>query len=65
MVAIAGDLADGFVADLKDAASPLCNLRPKYGVYFATGQYTFFDIYYCVWLITMIHGYTQLVICYI
>ncbi|GMT06142.1 hypothetical protein PENTCL1PPCAC_28316, partial [Pristionchus entomophagus] len=41
VVAIAGDLADGFVADLKTAAAPLCNLRTKSGVYFATGNHEY------------------------
>ncbi|GMT35991.1 hypothetical protein PFISCL1PPCAC_27288 [Pristionchus fissidentatus] len=41
VVAIAGDLADGFVSDLREAAAPLCNLKTKYGVYFATGNHEY------------------------
>lgn len=38
VIAISGDLADGFVRNLHDAAKPLCNLKPKKGVFFATGR---------------------------
>ncbi|VDK42770.1 unnamed protein product [Cylicostephanus goldi] len=41
IVAISGDLADGFVRDFEGAASPLCKLKPKYGVYFATGNHEY------------------------
>lgn len=37
IVAISGDLADGFLSDLEGAASPLKYLSPKYGTFFATG----------------------------
>uniref|UniRef100_A0A1I7X839 Gustatory receptor n=1 Tax=Heterorhabditis bacteriophora TaxID=37862 RepID=A0A1I7X839_HETBA len=36
ILAISGDLADGFVQDFESAARPLCSLKAKYGVYFAT-----------------------------
>jgi hypothetical protein len=38
VVAISGDLADGFVGALSVAASPLKDLQAKYGTYFATGM---------------------------
>ncbi|KAK6766287.1 hypothetical protein RB195_025902 [Necator americanus] len=41
IVAISGDLADGFVRDFKGAASPLCSLKSKLGVYFATGNHEY------------------------
>ncbi|VDK30809.1 unnamed protein product [Gongylonema pulchrum] len=37
LIAIAGDLADGFVQHLYGAALPLRNLSSKHGTYFATG----------------------------
>uniref|UniRef100_A0A0N5A819 Metallophos domain-containing protein n=1 Tax=Syphacia muris TaxID=451379 RepID=A0A0N5A819_9BILA len=41
IVAIAGDLADGFVQNLKGAAEPLKYLHSKYGSYFATGNHEY------------------------
>ncbi|EPB78365.1 Ser/Thr phosphatase family protein [Ancylostoma ceylanicum] len=41
IVAISGDLADGFVKDLEGAANPLCSLKSKHGVYFATGNHEY------------------------
>ncbi|KJH44517.1 Ser/Thr phosphatase family protein [Dictyocaulus viviparus] len=41
IIAISGDLADGFVENFGNAASPLCSLRAKYGVYFATGNHEY------------------------
>lgn len=38
MIAISGDLADGFVRNLEKAAYPLMNLTSKYGIYFVTGK---------------------------
>lgn len=38
LIAISGDLADGFVRNLGKAASPLKKLTAKYGTYFATGK---------------------------
>ncbi|CAJ0947798.1 unnamed protein product, partial [Mesorhabditis belari] len=63
IVAIAGDLADGYVKDLGEAASPFCSLTPKLGVYFATGNHEYFhgevDEWF-VWLkacnITVLHN---------
>jgi predicted MPP superfamily phosphohydrolase len=37
VIAIVGDLVDGSVADLKDAAEPISTLRAPQGVYFSTG----------------------------
>ncbi|VDK42521.1 unnamed protein product [Gongylonema pulchrum] len=37
MVAIAGDLVDGFLPNLAPRVMPLVNLKSKYGTYFATG----------------------------
>lgn len=39
MVAIAGDLVDGFLRNLALRTKPLANLKSKYGTYFATGTY--------------------------
>lgn len=41
IIAIAGDLADGFVRDFSNAARPLCSLKAKYGVFFATGNHEY------------------------
>uniref|UniRef100_A0A915PCF4 Calcineurin-like phosphoesterase domain-containing protein n=1 Tax=Setaria digitata TaxID=48799 RepID=A0A915PCF4_9BILA len=38
MIAISGDLVDGFVHNLEKAASPLRNLTSKHGIYFVTGK---------------------------
>ncbi|VDM61333.1 unnamed protein product [Angiostrongylus costaricensis] len=41
IIAISGDLADGFVRHFGQAASPLCFLMAKHGVYFATGNHEY------------------------
>uniref|UniRef100_A0A0K0D2C5 Metallophos domain-containing protein n=1 Tax=Angiostrongylus cantonensis TaxID=6313 RepID=A0A0K0D2C5_ANGCA len=41
IIAISGDLADGFVKHFGQAASPLCFLMAKRGVYFATGNHEY------------------------
>lgn len=41
LIAISGDLADGFVRNLDKAASPLKKLTAKYGTYFATGNHEY------------------------
>uniref|UniRef100_A0A7I5EER9 Metallophos domain-containing protein n=1 Tax=Haemonchus contortus TaxID=6289 RepID=A0A7I5EER9_HAECO len=41
VITIAGDLADGYVRDFAVAATPLCSLKAKYGVYFATGNHEY------------------------
>ncbi|KAJ1364405.1 hypothetical protein KIN20_024498 [Parelaphostrongylus tenuis] len=41
IIAISGDLADGFVKHFGKAASPLCFLSAKHGVYFATGNHEY------------------------
>uniref|UniRef100_A0A915CA15 Calcineurin-like phosphoesterase domain-containing protein n=1 Tax=Parascaris univalens TaxID=6257 RepID=A0A915CA15_PARUN len=38
VVAISGDLVDGFARDLADAVHPLHDLKSTYGAYFATGS---------------------------
>ncbi len=43
VVAITGDLVDGDVEALRDAVSPLGDLRAKYGVYFVTGNHEYFS----------------------
>ena len=42
LVAIVGDLADGTVADLGDAAAPLADLAPREGSFFVTGNHEYF-----------------------
>uniref|UniRef100_A0A0M3HR38 Metallophos domain-containing protein n=2 Tax=Ascaris TaxID=6251 RepID=A0A0M3HR38_ASCLU len=41
VVAISGDLIDGFARDLAEAADPLRNLKSTYGAYFATGNHEY------------------------
>uniref|UniRef100_A0A8R1DJ14 Metallophos domain-containing protein n=2 Tax=Caenorhabditis japonica TaxID=281687 RepID=A0A8R1DJ14_CAEJA len=41
IIAIAGDLADGLVRDFSGAAEPLCDLKARGGVYFATGNHEY------------------------
>ncbi|WP_298181399.1 metallophosphoesterase [Saccharomonospora sp.] len=41
-VAIAGDLVDGDVADLADAAAPLAELRSTHGTYYVTGNHEYY-----------------------
>lgn len=43
MIALAGDLVDGSVADLRSAAQPLAQLRAREGVFFATGNHEYFS----------------------
>jgi uncharacterized protein len=43
IVAITGDLVDGTVAQLRDAVSPLRDLRAKHGVFFVTGNHEYFS----------------------
>jgi hypothetical protein len=42
LVAIVGDLADGTVADLGDAAAPLADLESREGTFFVTGNHEYF-----------------------
>jgi len=42
LVAIVGDLADGTVADLGDAAAPLADLVSREGSFFVTGNHEYF-----------------------
>ncbi|ACU98665.1 metallophosphoesterase [Saccharomonospora viridis] len=44
-VAIAGDLVDGDVADLADAAAPLAKLRSTHGTYYVTGNHEYYSGY--------------------
>ncbi|VDM48519.1 unnamed protein product [Toxocara canis] len=41
VIAIAGDLTDGFVAHLSNAADPLRQFRAKYGIFFSTGNHEY------------------------
>lgn len=41
-VAIAGDLVDGSVADLADAAAPLADLRSTHGTFYVTGNHEYY-----------------------
>jgi predicted MPP superfamily phosphohydrolase len=43
LIAITGDLVDGRVADLRDAAAPLSQLRAEHGVYFVTGNHEYYS----------------------
>jgi predicted MPP superfamily phosphohydrolase len=43
LIAIAGDLVDGRVAELKDLVSPLEDLRAKDGVFFVTGNHEYYS----------------------
>ncbi|EHR53365.1 putative phosphohydrolase [Saccharomonospora marina XMU15] len=42
VVALAGDLVDGDVADLADAAAPLARLRSSYGTFYVTGNHEYY-----------------------
>ncbi|MCP9263475.1 Transmembrane protein with metallophosphoesterase domain [Dirofilaria immitis] len=42
MVAISGDLVDGFLSNLIQPTLPLANLKSKYGVYYATGNHEYY-----------------------
>ncbi|SFP71415.1 hypothetical protein SAMN05421810_103178 [Amycolatopsis arida] len=44
-VAIVGDLVDGSVADLADAAAPLADLRSTHGTFFVTGNHEYYSGY--------------------
>lgn len=48
-VALAGDLVDGDVADLADAAAPLAGLRSTHGTFFVTGNHEYY-VGYRQWL---------------
>lgn len=43
VIAITGDLVDGSVEALREAAAPLANLKAKYGVYFITGNHEYYS----------------------
>lgn len=43
LVVITGDLVDGRVRDLADAAAPLADLRAPHGVYFVTGNHEYYS----------------------
>ncbi|WP_018686576.1 metallophosphoesterase [Actinokineospora enzanensis] len=45
MVAMVGDLADGTVAELGEAASPLRDLHSPFGTYFVTGNHEYYSGY--------------------
>jgi len=45
LVAIAGDLVDGTVEDLADAAAPLAELRSTHGTFFVTGNHEYYSGY--------------------
>ncbi|VIO97090.1 Uncharacterized protein BM_BM9767 [Brugia malayi] len=42
MVAISGDLVDGFLSNLVQPTLPLAELRSKYGVYYVTGNHEYY-----------------------
>ncbi|VDN01492.1 unnamed protein product [Thelazia callipaeda] len=42
VVAISGDLVDGFPSNLAERTKPLANLKSKYGVYFVTGNHEYY-----------------------
>ncbi|GIJ78938.1 hypothetical protein SAMN05443287_107103 [Micromonospora phaseoli] len=43
IVAVVGDLVDGTVAELGDAAAPLRGLRSRHGSYFVTGNHEYYS----------------------
>lgn len=43
LIAVVGDLVDGSVHDLGDAAEPLSRLRARHGSYFVTGNHEYFS----------------------
>jgi predicted MPP superfamily phosphohydrolase len=43
IVAVVGDLVDGTVADLRDEAAPLRDLRSRDGAFFVTGNHEYFS----------------------
>ncbi|GGM30152.1 membrane protein [Micromonospora sonchi] len=43
LVAVVGDLVDGTVAELGEAAAPLRGLRSRYGSYFVTGNHEYYS----------------------
>lgn len=43
LIAITGDLVDGSVANLADAAAPLADLKSRHGVYFVTGNHEYYS----------------------
>lgn len=43
IIAITGDLVDGSVEDLRDAASPLGTLKARHGVFFVTGNHEYYS----------------------
>jgi uncharacterized protein len=45
VVAVVGDLVDGTVAELGQAAEPLHDLRSRYGSFFVTGNHEYFSGY--------------------
>jgi uncharacterized protein len=45
LVAVVGDLVDGSVAELGEAAEPLADLRARYGSFFVTGNHEYFSGY--------------------
>ncbi|MBK1784917.1 metallophosphoesterase [Prauserella cavernicola] len=45
LVAIAGDLVDGEVAHLAEAAAPLADLRSTHGTFFVTGNHEYYSGY--------------------
>ena len=42
IVAITGDLADGYADELKEMVSPLRDIRARHGVYFCTGNHEYY-----------------------
>ncbi|MCZ6597978.1 MAG: metallophosphoesterase [Planctomycetota bacterium] len=42
LVAFTGDLADGYVDELREAVAPLADLDAKHGVYFVTGNHEYY-----------------------
>lgn len=43
LIAVAGDMVDGTVAELGDEAAPLAELRSRDGAYFVTGNHEYFS----------------------